>query len=312
MRKKLYVLLLILGLSVPAWAQLSTGPITSSASTCPSSNNTSCVVLQLSRQISQVAITVNGNFSATLQFEWSTDGGSSWVPLSATPNGGGTAVTSTTNGSGSASVWIASVGGGSFARVRGSAYASGVASVTLNPSEAPTTVLGGGSVAVATVFTPSYPENYFSWQPGTLYPQTLTGTCVFAAATTCTVTYPTTFASIPVVQITPVNPGAVTFTVTTSSTSQIIITASGSNSLTVNYSAGLPAGINCITNTFTLSGARQNIDFVVPLWPTSLPANLDGIMRVSASDIIEIRLCNPTSSTVTFSASLWFGAKLFR
>lgn len=159
---------------------------------------------------------------------------------------------------------------------------------------------------------PSYPENYLSWQPGTLYPQTLTGTCVFAAATTCTVTYPTTFASVPIVQITPVNPGAVTFTITTSSTTQIIITASGSNSLTVNYSAGLTAGVNCTTNTFTLSGARKDIDFVAPLWPSGLPANLTGVMRISVSDIIEVRLCNPTSATVTFSTALTFGAKLFR
>jgi hypothetical protein len=161
-------------------------------------------------------------------------------------------------------------------------------------------------------FTPLYPEGYLSWQPGTLYPQALSGTCVFAAATTCTIAYPTTFASVPVVNITPVNPGAVTFTVTTSSTTQIVITGSGSNSLTVNYSATLPSGINCSTNTFTLTGARQNLDFVTPLWPSALPANLSAIMRASASDTIEVRLCNPTAATITFSAALTFGAKLFR
>jgi hypothetical protein len=166
--------------------------------------------------------------------------------------------------------------------------------------------------SVSPAILPFYPENYAGAQPGTLYPQILTGTCVFAAATTCTVNYPTTFASTPIVNITPVNPGAVTFTVTTSSTSQIIITASASNSLTVNYSAALPSGVNCVAFSFTLTGARQNLDFVVPLWPSALPANLIGTMRVSASDIIEVRLCNPTSATVTFSAALTYGAKLLR
>ena len=171
---------------------------------------------------------------------------------------------------------------------------------------------GGGASTSNASLVPSYPEGYSSFVPGTLYPATLTGTCVFAAATTCTVNYPTTFASIPIVTITPVNPGAVTFTLTTSSTSQIIITASGSNSLTVNYSAALPAGINCQTFTFIISGARMNVDFVVPVWPTGLPANVAGLMRVSGSDTIEIRMCNPTGSTITFGSTLKFGAKLFR
>lgn len=157
MRRKLFTFVFVLlALSLPGFAQLTAGSITSSASTCPTTNTTSCVVLQLSQQIGQVAITVNGTFTAALQFEWSTDGGSSWVPLSATPNGGGTAVTSTTNGSGSVSVWTANVGGGSFARVRGSSYTSGVATVTLNPSQAAVaTSTSGGSGNVSTSGTPT-------------------------------------------------------------------------------------------------------------------------------------------------------------
>lgn len=149
MRKKLFTLaFVLLALSLPGFAQLSTGPITSSASTCPTSNNSSCVVLQLSPQIGQVAITVNGTFTAALQFEWSADGGSSWVSLNATPNGGGSPVASTTNGAGTTAVWVANVGGGSFARVRGSSYTSGVATVAINPNSATTLGGVGGTIPI--------------------------------------------------------------------------------------------------------------------------------------------------------------------
>jgi len=67
------------------------------------------------------------------------------------------------------------------------------------------------------------------------------GACVFAAATTCVVTFGTTFGNStnPSFVITAVNPGAVTFTVTALSQTAATITASGSNSLTVNWDASL-------------------------------------------------------------------------
>jgi hypothetical protein len=69
----------------------------------------------------------------------------------------------------------------------------------------------------------------------------------------------------------------------------------------------------CTTNTFTMSGARQDKDFIIPLWPAALPANLVGIIRVVQSDIIEVRLCNPTSSTIgAVGTPLNFGAKVLR
>lgn len=64
------------------------------------------------------------------------------------------------------------------------------------------------------------------------------GTCVFAAATTCSYTYVNAFTNTPVVLLTPVNPGAVTFTLTATSNTGFTITGSTSNSLTVNYSVG--------------------------------------------------------------------------
>jgi hypothetical protein len=68
----------------------------------------------------------------------------------------------------------------------------------------------------------------------------------------------------------------------------------------------------CSVNFLTVSGARMNADFVVPLWPPALPANVIGMMRISASDTVEIRMCNPTAGSITFGSSLSFGAKLFR
>jgi hypothetical protein len=68
-----------------------------------------------------------------------------------------------------------------------------------------------------------------------------TGTCVFAAATTCTVTFAFTFgnSTLPTFPISPINPGAVTFTVTALSTTAATITASASNSLSVGWEAVL-------------------------------------------------------------------------
>jgi hypothetical protein len=63
----------------------------------------------------------------------------------------------------------------------------------------------------------------------------LTGTCTFAAATTCTIAYATNYVATPIVMLSPVNPGAVTFTLTSTANSGFTITASASNSLAVNY-----------------------------------------------------------------------------
>ena len=67
-----------------------------------------------------------------------------------------------------------------------------------------------------------------------------TGTCTFAAATTCTVTFAVTFGTTtPTFLIQPINPGAVTFTVTALSASAATITASGANSLSVGWESVL-------------------------------------------------------------------------
>jgi len=151
-----------------------------------------------------------------------------------------------------------------------------------------------------------------TWQPATLYPAVLAGTCTFSASTTCSISYGTTFSGVPVVNITPVNPGAITFTLTATSTTGFTITASGSNSLAVNYTAATPSGTNCTQLNFQLLGARQNIDFVVPLFNQSLPSNILPTAWVSSSDQASIRLCNQGTTSVSFGTNLAWGAKLLR
>jgi hypothetical protein len=63
------------------------------------------------------------------------------------------------------------------------------------------------------------------------------GTCVFSSGTTCNVTYGTAYNSTPLVFLQPVNPGSTTFKLTSTSASGFTITASASNSDTVNWLA---------------------------------------------------------------------------
>ena len=63
------------------------------------------------------------------------------------------------------------------------------------------------------------------------------GTCVFTSSTTCRVTFSTPYAKTPIVIITPVNPDATTFKLTSTSNRGLTITASGSTSVTVNWVA---------------------------------------------------------------------------
>lgn len=143
--KKLLLCFSLLALAQFAGAQylsLVQGTIQSSASSCQvQGGSTACVFLQVAPQTNSADITVAGTYSGTLQFEVSGDGGASWVSVNATPPSSTTAVTSTT----STGTWTASMAGHSFLRVRCSTYSSGVANVTLNPSQAVTASTGGGS-----------------------------------------------------------------------------------------------------------------------------------------------------------------------
>jgi hypothetical protein len=150
--KKLLLFLSLLALVNFAGAQeLVDGSIRSSASSCqPQAVTSACVFLQVGPQTNSADITVRGTYSGTLQFEVSGDAGATWVSVNATPPNSSTAVTSTT----STGTWTASMAGHSFLRVRASAFASGVANVTLNPSQAVTAGTGGGSSGGGTTTNP--------------------------------------------------------------------------------------------------------------------------------------------------------------
>lgn len=148
--KKLFLFLLFFALTDFASAQgsLVTGTIQSSASTCQTQGgSTACVFLQVVPQTNSADITVAGTYSGTLQFEVSGDGGATWIGVLAYPPNSTSGVTSTT-GTGT---WTASMAGHTWVRVRASALASGVASITLNPSQAVTASVSSGSGGSGTV-----------------------------------------------------------------------------------------------------------------------------------------------------------------
>lgn len=156
MKKLLLAFLILYSLAAEAQTALVSGAIQASASICqPGSTSTAnaCVFLQTEPNTNSADITVNGTYSGTLQFEVSGDGGVTWVSVNAYPPNSATAITSTT-GKGT---WTASMAGHSFLRVRCSTYSSGVAIVTLNPSQAVTPSVssggGGGSGTVTEVDT---------------------------------------------------------------------------------------------------------------------------------------------------------------
>lgn len=141
MKKTLLLFLVLFALEHFASAQaLIQRPIQSSASTCqPSADSTACVFLQVSPQTNTVGVEVSGTFSGTLQFVGIVN--STLVSVQATPSTGGTAVTSTT----STGTWTIPAAGYSFIGIRCSSYTSGVATVSLNPSQA--VIAGSGSGA---------------------------------------------------------------------------------------------------------------------------------------------------------------------
>jgi len=148
----------LLLLCAPLWGQgPSTGILTASAASCSTStqNTSACVFLQIPPNVNTVGATVSGTFSATLQFEGTVDN-NTWSSIQATPSGG-SGVTSTT----SAGTWQITPGGFQFIRIRCSAYTSGSATATLNPSNAVTASLSGGGSGSGTVdsgsaYSPAY------------------------------------------------------------------------------------------------------------------------------------------------------------
>jgi hypothetical protein len=115
-----------------------TGNISASAANCGTA--AACVSLGLARNSGGASFTISGNYSGTLQFEASADGGN-FSSLSVTPSAGTSAVTSTT-GTG---LWSANVSAFNVVRVRASALASGGVTVMIQASLASAQIPGSGS-----------------------------------------------------------------------------------------------------------------------------------------------------------------------
>lgn len=73
----------------------------------------------------------------------------------------------------------------------------------------------------------------------------------------------------------------------------------------VSWNAGTIANGACTSQTFTLLNSVVG-DWIVPGWP-ALNAGVIGIMRVSANDTIEVRICNLSGSSATV-ATLTYAA----
>lgn len=175
--------LLYLILCTPCFAQLSsTGNITATGSTCATTN--ACIALNLFNSptvsTTSASIVVTGTFSATLQFEASTDG-ITFASIPGGPLAGGSAVTSIT-GTGTWNFGIAAL---NVIRVRASAYTSGTATVTIQASA------GGGISSKAGVLAlfggPGTSGQYLAGD-GTLQTASTSSGTVTSVATTSPIT----------------------------------------------------------------------------------------------------------------------------
>jgi hypothetical protein len=152
MRKLLLLFLLLTGGSL--WAQNSvSGSITTSASLC--STQAACVSLPVTPQAGSASVQLLGTFSATAQFEGcnkaSCDPTSSsdWFSVAATPQAGGTAVTSST----STGAWRINAAGLTVVRVRASALASGTILVNLSQGAGSASSGSGSGSGTVTSFS---------------------------------------------------------------------------------------------------------------------------------------------------------------
>lgn len=130
--KKLALSLLIFLAPLGLLAQVATfqaGPITSSNASCVVG---ACVSMQLPLNTGTVSVVLAGTFSATVQFEASYDGSTTWISVNGTPQPSGNAVTSAT----ATGTWTFAVAGANFFRVRASAYTSGVVQTSIQASTA--------------------------------------------------------------------------------------------------------------------------------------------------------------------------------
>jgi hypothetical protein len=78
----------------------------------------------------------------------------------------------------------------------------------------------------------------------------------------------------------------------------------------LDFSASLDFGSvaaqSCSELTITVTGALVN-SALAPSWPVSLETGLTGNMRVSASGLVAVRLCNITAAAIDPAAQTFAG-----
>jgi hypothetical protein len=140
--KRLIIILILLALALAAPAQQKAN-LTASGTTCASGVSAACLSVSVDPTQGGATFTLTGTFSATVQFEASGDGGTTWVALNVTPSNSTTAVTSAT-GTGT---WQANVAGYTNVRERVSTFSSGPVVASIIESTASARAGGGGGGA---------------------------------------------------------------------------------------------------------------------------------------------------------------------
>jgi hypothetical protein len=103
------------------------------------------------------------------------------------------------------------------------------------------------------------------------------------------------------------NANTLTVTFASSQSGSCVVNASGGGttpaflSASASLSFGAISQAACAQLTFTLTGANPG-DVVAPGWPTALESGLTGVMIVTSSNTIAVRLCNLSGATLTPAA----------
>jgi hypothetical protein len=138
MKKLLIFVLAVVSLGVAQ--QQTGGSLTAQGATCATSG--ACISLHFEfNDVASASIQLSGTFTATVQFEASSDGGATWVAISGTPLNSSTAVSSATT----ANTWKFNVASLTDIRARCSAFTS-APTVVIRSSKAVANAIGGGAV----------------------------------------------------------------------------------------------------------------------------------------------------------------------